>query len=248
MKNALKSELYKLFTIRSTYIISFLAIAFSTFMSFYVEGYSGHGTPLDSHKMADVVFSAPSIISLLLTIVAILHITSEYRNNTIMYTLSAANSRIKVLLAKIISVSLFSIGLSLLITGVVLTGTIVGLKLHHFSLPAQEFNTINILARVVYYELAITLFSMLIAVVARNVTAALIMVMIVVSTVESLLGIIVKHNYIYFPYRSLSFVLSKGTPDDMPHLTPLRAAVVFSLYLIVGWLLAGYLFMHRDAN
>lgn len=106
MKSALKSEIYKLLSIRSTYIVVILAALISAFLSFYIEGYKNSGAPLDANKYAVVPITAIQLISLFFTVIAILHITNEYRHNTITYTLTAINSRTKVMFAKILSISL----------------------------------------------------------------------------------------------------------------------------------------------
>ncbi|MEK7153194.1 MAG: ABC transporter permease, partial [Patescibacteria group bacterium] len=105
MSEALRSEYRKLFTIRSTYIISGLALLLVGFISFWVMGYKGASD--NPHLLMDAATMTGQAISLFMTILAILLITHEYRYNTIMYTLTSSNRRSKALLSKAIVVSVY---------------------------------------------------------------------------------------------------------------------------------------------
>ena len=103
----LRSEFRKLFTVRSTYVVSALALVLTIAIAFYGIGYkSGHS--LGASGLHDAALNGIAIVGVFVGILAILLICHEYRYNTIAYTLTTANNRLKVLLAKLIVVTVFA--------------------------------------------------------------------------------------------------------------------------------------------
>src|ERR1700733_14101281 len=97
---ALKAEFRKLWTVRSTYLILAFVLVIAIFFGFYVSGWKiDKGALHDPGTLALDVTSAISAVSVFASLIGVLLVTHEYRFNTIMYTLTASNSRSKVLLA-----------------------------------------------------------------------------------------------------------------------------------------------------
>jgi ABC-type transport system involved in multi-copper enzyme maturation permease subunit len=99
---AIKSELRKVFTVRSTYVILLLVLALEVFFAFYSSGW--HIDAADLHNpdtLANDVTAAVNVVAVFGALIAVLLFSHEYRYNTIMHTLTLSNSRSKVLFAKI---------------------------------------------------------------------------------------------------------------------------------------------------
>lgn len=111
MIDAIRAEFRKLLTVRSTYVLTGLALAFVVFYAGYIQGYRLTGKDLlNPHLLSqDVVGAIGSLPLVFGVIIAILLMTHEYRYGTIMYTLTATNSRSKVLIAKIVALTVFGL-------------------------------------------------------------------------------------------------------------------------------------------
>ena len=101
-----KSELKKILTIRSTYILTVGFFLLTATVAFYVHGYKNSSADAAGGASSNI-FVASSITQISTTlsvagaIIALLLAAHEYRHNTIVYTLTASNSRTRVLLSKI---------------------------------------------------------------------------------------------------------------------------------------------------
>ena len=65
---------------------------------------------------------------------------------------------------------------------------------------------------------------------------------------EQLLSLLLKDNRIYLPFTALTQVTMPESAGVQNALSPGKAAFVVVLYIVVGWLVAWYLFLRRDAN
>ncbi|MDB5160884.1 MAG: hypothetical protein JWO96_264 [Candidatus Saccharibacteria bacterium] len=251
MKAALKAELRKLLTVRSTYILTGIAVLIMAFVSFWIMGYkySGH---IDSNFLNYNALQAMPVISLFAVIVAILLMGHEYRHNTIFYTLTASNSRSKVLASKILAVLGYVLVLTIAATAINLLLMNYGHNLAGHPLPHQDLNLADVITKGLFYVVGFALAGLLFATLIRNLIFAIVFMLIVPNTVESLLTLLLKHKAVYLPFSALSQVIgtqgSNNGPLDMGHLSPGRGAAVFGAYLVVGWLITWILFLRRDAN
>jgi ABC-type transport system involved in multi-copper enzyme maturation permease subunit len=237
----LRAEFRKLLSIRSTYIISGIALLLIGFIAFYVAGYKGVGA--SSHWLMGIVSEVSTILAIFTSLIAILFMGHEYRYNTIMYTLTAANSRTKVLLAKVIVTVLFSFGLMaasvLLATLAYWMGVLFSPSFGRMIL-APEFFWGDIW-QAVYYLLAYSLVGLLFAFLFRHLVGAIAAVFIV-PTIEGLLSMLLKDNTKYLPLSSLEQVHTQSL------WSPGKAALLFTIYLVAAWVITWFLFLKRDAN
>ncbi|HVX58347.1 MAG TPA: hypothetical protein VG964_01260 [Candidatus Saccharimonadales bacterium] len=254
MISALKSEIYKLLTVRTTYIWSAVGILFISFFSYWVWGYKYDGT-LSSLTLAGTITQVASVVSLFGAIVALLLMTHEYRHNTIVYTLTASNGRLKVLVAKIMAVMTYTFVFSFIATLLALVLIRLGISASSQTLPAQDINYIVYLAKSVFESLGYALAALLFAALIRNQVGSLAVLFIVPNTVEGLLSLLLKHNSVYLPFTALQQVIqaptlpgSRGELSALGYIAPLKAAVLFAVYLTAGWLVCSYLFVRRDAS
>ena len=67
------------------------------------------------------------------------------------------------------------------------------------------------------------------------------------AVVEPLLSQLLSKNAVYLPFAALSQLVGDGAVGG-GSLAPGKAALVFLIYLVVGWAVAWYLFLKRDSS
>lgn len=242
MKAAIKAEFRKMLTVRSTYVIAGLSFALAIFLSFYIKGLKAAGPITSAGELAEVSMIVVSILSGLLAIAGTLLVTHEYRNNTINYTLTAARSRTDVLLAKIAVISVFALALNVLAAVLAPALTVLGWSLQDVSFVHQHIDVWSLLWRVAFVGWAYAMLALVIAFIARNMVASIVALFLIPSTVEQLLGLLLKSKMAYLPFTALSGVLQTG---QLSHAT---SALVVFIYIVVGFLVSWQLFWRRDAS
>lgn len=256
---ALKSEFRKVVTMRSSYVIAGIALALLAFVSFYVEGYKNG--PLNIAGPGEHVFLAyslvqhASVLSIFGALVAMLLLTHEYRYNTIMYSLTITNRRSKVLAAKIVAALTYTFVLSLIGTIFSFLCMVLGLHLSGHALPPQTIDYVDYFRRLLFFCEGYTMAALFLAAVLRSQVAAIAVFFIVPGTVENLLGLLLKDKTVYLPFSALGQVIQQPAlagitreSSSLGSLTPAHGALVFLVYLVVGWIIAWVLFLRRDAN
>jgi ABC-2 type transport system permease protein len=239
----IRAEFRKLFTVRSTYIIILIALALEVFFAFYATAYKA--SPSDALKpgeLASEVTSAISVLTTLFALVGVLLMAHEYRYNTILYTLSSSKSRSRVFFAKIITVSIFAIILSVSF-GFLSAGLAkLGFQAHGHTLVAQTFPVWNLLWRVAFAGWAFSMLALILTTIIRIQVGAIAALFLIPGTIEQLIGLLIKKNQVYLPFSAINAVLDHG---DISHE---RAALVALAYVVGGWVIAWLLFLKRDAN
>jgi len=254
MLAALKSEYLKLVTIRSTYIISGLALAFIVFLSFFIEGFKGASGSAASMgaetAFAEMIMNVGGLASAFGALVVILLAAHEYRHNTIVYTLTAANNRTKVLLAKIAVTIGYSLAFLAIAIGVGIGSYALGMAVTPRLVElAPQTVELAMVGRLVFYMVGMSLMALLITFLVRHLVGAIAIIFMVPNTVEPLLGLLLKENAVYLPFSVFNQVLMPGQQMAVPGSLSAGTAIYISLlYLVVGWFIAWALFMRRDAN
>jgi len=266
MTSQLKSEFKKLFTVRSTYGWILLALILVGIFAIYGEGFndasnlmkSKPNDPAASLFIAGTINQMANFTAIFGGIVALLLITHEYRYNTITYTLTASNSRSKVLLSKVLAILGFVFVYSVALAAAGLAMIYLGLALSGNVLPHQDINYLTYIGKILFYSEAYALAALALGFLVRNQVGAFASLFIIPGPVEALIGLLLKHNAVYLPFMALQQVIQSPVlpgarpahPDnnDMGYLTPLHGAEVFMVYLVVVWLITWLLFQRRDAN
>lgn len=243
---ALRAELRKLFTVRSTYVLIGIALAFVILVAFYAKGYKLTGQELQNprHIADSVILAGGSLPIIFGSIIAILFMSHEYRYSTIMYTLTASNSRSKILAAKILAISIFGIVFTLCIFLLSIALAYLGVALHGNTLAQQVIPYKDLLWRFMFYGWSSIIAGLLLATLIRNQIGAIV-ALFVIPTAEQIATLFLKGNSVYLPFTSSDAVL---TSPANGHITPGHAALVFTAYLAGGWVIAWVLFLKRDAN
>lgn len=243
---ALKSELRKLFTVRSTYIIFGFCLALELLFAFYNDGLKV--TPVSLHNpayLASEVTQAISVLMLLIALVGVLLVTHEYRYNTIMYTLTSSNQRTKVLIAKILAVSGLVIAVTIILGFLSPLFADIGLHLKGHELVHQVFPIGNLLWRIVFASWAFSMLALIVAFIIRIQVGAIAAIFLLPGTVEPLIGLVLKKHQGYLPFTAINSIVDHHTEVQI---SLGRAMLTATIYIVIGWIIAGILFQRRDAN
>jgi ABC-type transport system involved in multi-copper enzyme maturation permease subunit len=248
MLSAIKAELRKLYTVRSTYVLFILSVALAVLFAFWIEGYKADAPSLlNAGKLASEVTSAISATAVFAALAGVLLVTHEYRYNTIMYTLTSTRSRTQVLLAKIIAVSIYAIIFTIAIGAISPILTSLGIHLRGTHLVAQSIPYASLLARGVFFGWGFSMLALLIATIIRVQVGAIAALFLIPGTAEALLGLLLKKNTVYLPFTALNGALEHSS-QYAANLSYYRSGLVALAYIVGGWVIAWILFLRRDAN
>lgn len=243
---ALKSEFRKLLTVRSTYFLSGAVILLVLFIGGYITGYRIDPQTLNfPYYMRDQVLGAVGAMSILIAITCVLIFGHEYRYNTIIYTVTLNKSRSKVLAAKAIVTSVYALIMGLIVVLLVIASTTIGVHLHGYHLISQTLDYGNILSRALFTIWAFSMLGLIVVALLRNLVASVVLLLLLPTTLESILTLLLKENAKYLPFTA---TLSVVNTDPTLTAKPLFSATVATAYIIVAGAIAWLLFLRRDAN
>lgn len=245
MINSLKSEFRKLLTIRSTYVLLTIAVLLgSVLIGFWIFGYKDvdHATQ-NSSALMDMLLQAVSTASLFLSFAVILLVCHEYRYNTIMYNLTNTSRRSKFFLIKYLAVIIFSLLVAAVVMLLAWALFYLGLHLHNLTPVAQHVPLWNMLWQSAATVIGNISYAFIIAMLLRSLIGAIALFLVVPTTVENLLSLLLHDNTKYLPFTALGNLSSLGTKISYGF----SLSVVLA-YVVIGGLVAYVLFMKRDAN
>lgn len=246
----IKSEFLKLFTVRSTYILTLLALVFIALLNLYFEGYRGNsGSPaanLESTAVREIVANASGMVAVFIAIISILLMAHEYRYNTIMFTLTANTHRTRVLLSKSLAIVTFGVVFGVLAMAFAVGCYFIGLELRDAVLPAQQFDVLFTLGKVTLYFTVYSLIGLLLAGLVKGVVGAIAFFFVAPITVEPLLRLVLKDNAAYLPFTMFDSIMGAGLIQSK--LSTTRIVLFSALYIAIAWLITWILFLRRDAN
>lgn len=248
---AIKAEIRKIFSVRSTYAISLFFLGLVGFICFYAKGYKVVPNALNSQFLAGTITPIANITSVAGALIGLLLMAHEYRYGTITHTLTASNSRGKVLTAKLVAVIGVVFVYTAAVTAIGLGLSVAGLVAAGHSLPHQEISYLAFFVKTIFFCEAYALVGLLVPTIVRNMQAAVAVLFIVPNTIEGLLTLIVKHPDKWLPFMALSQLSAPPVPNGAPGsnlVSPLRGAVTFAIYLAIGWAIGWFLFLRRDAS
>lgn len=253
MIDSLKSELRKLLSIRSTYVVLALGlIMVGPLFGFWGSGLSAGDGVNSPQYMASVATNAATFMAIFVAIISLLSVTHEYRYNTIMHTLTSSNSRTKTLAAKTLVILVMSLIVTAVATILGPLSARLGIEVKGLELVPQSLDVMDIAWRSLFYGAANTLFAGILAVLIRNQVGTIMTYFVVINTVEGLIGsFILKHNAKWLPFTALQHVINSVDPESAQALgywRPGQAALLFTVYLVVLGTISWLLFLRRDAN
>ena len=239
MTRLLRAEFRKLFTVRSTYLLTSVALLLAGFLSFWAMGYKG--SPENDAIAMETVMNVGTTLPIFIAIIAILLMTHEYRFNMITYTFTASNSRNKVLLAKIVAVVVFALGFTALAAAASVGLAWLGTMLRDTPIAPQHFHYMDTLWRTTVYTLGFVGMGLLFAVWFRHVVGAIV-ALLLIPTVEGILSLLIKENAKYLPFQVLEQIHTQAV------MSASKAALIFGGYLLAGWIIGWIMFLRRDAS
>ena len=241
MLNSLRAESRKLFTIRSTYVLFALAVLLMGVITLYYATYRSEVVPL-----VEVLHNSVSLGVLFCCFTVTLLMANEYRYSTIVHTLTSNARRGRVLLAKILAVTLFSAAYSIVLVLVTAGSYVLFLMVFGSGLPPLGTSLLPITGTLFLYFIGYALFGLIIATVVRSVVATIGIVFSMSLVIEPLLGLMVLHeNAKYLPFASLDAMVGNAHGFS---LTSGNAIAMSGIYVVAGLLVAWALFKLRDAN
>jgi hypothetical protein len=120
----------------------------------------------------------------------------------------------------------------------------LGWHLKGLSVVPQSLPVWDLAWRAIFYGWGYSMFALLLAMIIRNQVGAIITILFVPGTIESLLGLLLHENTKYLPFTALNSVL-----NNMPNMLAAgKAALLVSAYLLATAIIAAILFQKRDAN
>jgi ABC-2 type transport system permease protein len=245
----LKAEFRKVFSVRSTYVILAFVLILEIFFAFYSSGWRIDAHDLHNpNTLSNDITSAVSAVSVFVALIATLLMTHEYRYNTIMYSLTLSKRRTRVLLAKILVISVIAVVFTIIICALSPLLAVLGAHANHLKFAPQKLHYGTLLWRSLFFGWGYAMAGLLIAALIRNQIGAIVTLFIAPDTIEGLLSLVLKQHTVYLPFSALHTVIGQGMGNYLNAITPLHAAEVFMGYLLVGWIVAWILFVRRDAN
>lgn len=250
MMSTCKAELYKLLSVRSTYFLTSLAFAIAAFWGFYIGGWLAKPPALqDPAFLVTQVTNVVGILAMFGGFIGILHLTHEYRYNTIMYTLTASNSRTKVLLAKILATTGFTLFFTLLIGAAALVAAYLGVHAHGQTLAPQVIHYGDLLWRTLFFGWGMAMIGFVLAVYIRNQVGSLVLFFLLNGPLEGVLELLFKSKATYLPLDALGNLLgSKTVNTTLVSVSHEKVALTFTIEFLVACSIAWILFLKRDAN
>src|SRR5690349_8360006 len=229
MITTLKSEFRKLLTIRSTYFVSGFVLLVVAFFSIYVFGYKqAAGIPTDANFMSQAIYSMLGTFAIFATITAILIVAHEYRYNMILYSLTAARSRMRVLAAKVVVALSYATVLGTAVVILTYFGIRLGLSLKHIDLISQNFDLSILGPQWLAYIWGYALTGVILAVIIRSLVGSIV-AFFLIPTIENILSLLLKGNTKFLPFRALDSIaataIGNGVPGS-PNLSHLAAFLV----------------------
>lgn len=241
----LRAELSKLFTIRSTYAWSIAGFLLAGFIGGYAMGYKNAAT-FGPDGLNSALLTAVSVAGIFAGIVAILLICHEYRYNTIAYTLTISNRRIKVLFAKLVAVSIFGIIFTLFALAIVACATLAGVHIAGYTPAPQDISFYSVAWKTTAFIVGSTWMGLLFGFLFRSQVFSIVFYFMLPTTIEPVLHGLLKVNSNYLPdMLQNQIVATNQVPGQY---SPLTSLGVFAAYLVGGWIVAAVLFVKRDAN
>ena len=251
MLATLKSEFRKLLTVRSTYLVSGFILLIVAFFSIYVFGYKqAAGIPTNGDFLQQVVYSMLGTFAIFASIISILLVAHEYRYNTILYTLTASKSRLRILFAKTLVALSYATVVGAATVVLTYFGTKLGLAIKGIDLVPQNFDLSVLAPQWLAYIWGYALVGLILALIIRGLVGSIV-AFFLFPTIENILSLLLKGNTKFLPFRSLDSIaataIGHGVPGS-PNLTHMTAFLVAYGYITIFGLIACLLFMRRDAN
>lgn len=246
------AEVRKLHTVRTTWVLTAVGMALTALAAavfVFVEQFTGPFTGTDREVGATVdQIGSNSVIVL---VVAILMVSTEFRHGTIGRTLQLVPSRTRVLTAKVVTGVLYAAAfflLGLLVVGVVLA---IGQMVKDIGIDVGSETVASLWQGVAGLALTAAL-GVAIGALLRSQVVAITVTLVWLFIGENLVNVWLPEVARWLPFQVLNAVflseeaLSQTPEGQLLPLDPLVALAVFLGYVVVATVAAGILMRVRD--
>lgn len=252
MSGLVLAEIRKLRTVRTTWVLTvmgWLLVALSTSVYVFAEQFSGPfgGTDAEIAAAVDQIGSN----SVMILIVAILLVTTEFRHGTIGRTLQLTPSRTRVLTAKSMTGAAYAVAFFL--TSLVIVAAVVAIGASARDVPlAVGTETLEALWQGPVGLVLNAAFGVAIGALLRSQVVTITVTLVWLFLAEQLVAGLLPDVGRWLPFQALNALfLSDEVLAQVPegHLVPLDASValvVFLTYVAVAIVAAGVLLRTRD--
>jgi ABC-type transport system involved in multi-copper enzyme maturation permease subunit len=261
MKDALRYEVVRLRTLRSTWWLTAIALVIAGLLGLPALGVKGDATLTDYGDVVTGGGGGVFLVSIMLSILAIFATGHEYRYGTIRPTLSALPRRSALMTAKVLVVAGYVLVIAALceVLRYVVSLIILGHRLSHLGLFPGPMARVWIGS--IVYTAVYALVGLALAALFRNIPAAIVTVIVMPlvaeNVVRGLLSLHVFHGIRglakLMPFSSGSQVFSYGPVDnngaagfnELPG--PWGGFFIFAAFLAIVLTISWVLFERRDA-
>ena len=244
MNAALRSEIRKVLSLRSTYVIIGLLALFTLIMNGWVMGYKHD--QLDNTFVTELIRATFQGTSFLLGLIVLLQITHEYRYSTIYYTMTLARSRTTIFFAKVLVATLIMLTGAALFTVLGVASGLAGVAVSGDSVGAQSIAWSNLLTHGGVYAWGAVMYALIIGFIFRNQVGAIVVYLFGANIAEQLLWLLLKSNAGYLPFRALEGTLMQGQMEGT--FNPEKSMAIVLGWIVLAGTTAWFLFRYRDAN
>lgn len=245
MMPALKTEVRKLLSVRSTLFITLSAFLLTSgLIAFWIFGFKNiEHADGNAHALLTTLYNVVAISGVFFSIITVLSVGHEYRYNTIMYSLTSINRRTKVFFAKFFVLAVFALLVGAVLAGLAAIAFYIGIKSGDIQAVAQHIPVAEMLWHVAASILGSVALGFILAVIIRSLIGAMVTILMVPSTIEGLLTLLLKDNVKYLPFTALGNLTSSNSAVN-----PTMSLGIVCGYVAVFGLVAYVLFLKRDAN
>jgi ABC-2 type transport system permease protein len=249
----LLAEWTKFRTVRSTKwslgVATFLVLAFPLIPAFVTLHHYNHGETVDASPL-DIALVGVQIAQLVIGVLGVLTITSEYSTGSIRSTFTAVPKRLPVLWAKLIDYALVSIGLlvpTMLVSFFETQAIVDGIPHERVSLATASIARCVFMAPV--YVMLVGALALALGAIARNTAAGIasfVALFFILPPLAhlALSGSVQTTTLKYLPLNAGEQMFSLNHGSDS--LSPLGGGVVMVVYCAVAIVIAAVLLRRRD--
>lgn len=223
MSNLLRSEWIKLRTLRLNFVLPIIGAAFVIVIIALVGIFAPDPELSDSSDVADIVGISAILAGLLVSVIGVLSISSEFAHNTIRPTLVATPSRPKVIAAKamLLVVVAAVYGLTVSVVAYLVGFGLLSARGAEMTLFDSDGTWNVILIGLPVLFVLLTLFGLGLGLLVRSSPAAVTLVILWPILIETIVGTTMAVAGVddpgkFLPYQSAS-VLVSTSPDDFAH-------------------------------
>lgn len=251
--NIIKSEKTKMFSTKSPYITITLMLTIISLLVLVVSYALNNETSVDNSNVVTIFSSiVPELAGMILMIMSILSITSEYNTGTIKTTFQASPKRYNVIIGKAIFYGIFS----MIVAEIMLTITLLIAKITEktYIIDLTSSEVIKAYWAIPLYIFFVVLFGLGIGMILRQTSTAVTISLLWIYVIESILMSIPKLKDTIgnlLPFDNATRFLNNSITesfDQSYHWGTTGSIVYFALFTIIIFIIGIIITIKKDVN